>query len=97
MKRKINDGKNYLDGVINPIGWDDKGSANAYSLFTDDDEDIVLDFKHGPHQILKCMRERVRIFGRLKRMEDYQLMEVDTFRHLNQRKHSHHTYMDDAA
>jgi len=54
---------NTFEGLLVPAGWDNFERVNKTSLFTHDDEDILLKHNNGVKRFKPFMNEEVRITG----------------------------------
>ena len=53
----------FITGVIGPISWNRREEINGYSIFTEDDEDILLKGKNVEKNFLKFKGRQVKVAG----------------------------------
>jgi hypothetical protein len=54
-----------FEGVLVPAGWDRQENINRLSLFTQDDEDIILKHRFGMRQFKPYLNQKVKIYGKI--------------------------------
>lgn len=66
-----------IRGTITPISWDKQGKIVKYSIYTEDDEDILLK-GGGLEKVFKRLKnKRVKIFGDfLSRLNEIKVLQV---------------------
>ena len=54
-----------FEGTLVPAGWDKLEHVNQSSLYTQDDEDILLEHKIGINKFKPFFNQKVRIWGKI--------------------------------
>ncbi|MBF0299375.1 MAG: hypothetical protein HQK51_11685 [Oligoflexia bacterium] len=66
-----------LTGYLSPISWNKKDEIKSYSIFTDENEDVILTGAQLDKDFKVFKNQRVKIFGTfLKSQNDARVFEV---------------------
>jgi hypothetical protein len=65
-KKMITERNTIYEGVLTPAGWDKLDNVNQTSLFTKEDEDILLKHSNGVNQFKPFLNQKVKVLGDIK-------------------------------
>ncbi|MBC98697.1 MAG: hypothetical protein CME63_13185 [Halobacteriovoraceae bacterium] len=79
----------YLDttfeGVLTPIEWNESNEISRYSLFLDNDEEIILQFRNKwKKKFSKLINKRVQLRGHFKYSRNYSKREEFCVSHIKE-------------
>lgn len=81
--KKLNTQYKTIIGTLNPINWDNDGVPNLFSIFTDDEEDIIVEGYQNRKKLLKLLNKRVIAKGILRINKDNEkLLHAKSIREL---------------
>ncbi|MBF0359789.1 MAG: hypothetical protein HQK49_02205 [Oligoflexia bacterium] len=52
-----------LTGYLSPISWSNSGKVKSYSVFTDENEDVILAGNHLEEDFKMFKNQKVKLFG----------------------------------
>jgi hypothetical protein len=60
----------FFEGTLIAAGWDRADNVNQTSLYTQEDEDILLDHQHGVNVLKPFLNKKVRVWGDVLEQEN---------------------------
>ena len=59
-----------VTGILNPIHWDRHGNIKQFSIYTDEEEDIIIEGYLDKRKLEKLLNKRVLAKGQIRTNED---------------------------
>jgi hypothetical protein len=72
LKEKFMKAENdyFFEGTLIAAGWDRADNVNQTSLYTQEDEDILLDHQNGVNVLKPFLNKKVRVWGKVLAQEN---------------------------